>query len=220
MQYVRPFSKYFDHTLLKPEASSKDISLLCDEARQYEFFSVCVQPHFVPLAKRLLDQSRVKVCSVVGFPLGQNLTETKAEEARALSKLGADELDMVINVSVLKENDFSFVQKDIFAVVHAAPQCLIKVILETSLLTQDEIAKATEICIASRAQFVKTSTGFGSRGASIEDVKIMKLAGGDNIEIKASGGIKTLSFAKDLIAAGATRLGSSSSVKILHEAKL
>lgn len=207
-------SRYIDHTLLKPDATPKQIETLCQEARQYEFFSVCVNPSQVAKCAALLKGSEVKVCTVVGFPLGANTSEVKAfETADAIAK-GADEVDMVLNIGALKAGLHDVVLRDMQAVVQAAKGHLVKVIIETSLLDESQKIKACELAVQAGANFVKTSTGFSGGGATVEDVLLMKKTVGDQAQVKASGGIKNAQQALDLIKAGATRLGTSSGVSL------
>jgi len=210
-----------DHTILRPDATQTDIERLCLEARQHKFYSVCVNPTWVLLARRLLEGSGVKVCCVAGFPLGAQLPETKATEARAAIQQGAEEIDMVINIGALKSGDDTLVLQDICSVVEACrdggAKC--KVILETALLTNEEKRRACEIAVQARADFVKTSTGFSTGGATVEDVELMSsLVRDKGLEVKASGGIRTLADLRAMVQAGATRIGTSSGIKILQEA--
>lgn len=206
-----------DHTLLKPNATKEDISLLCEEAKKYEFVAICVNPYYIPLCKELLKDSDVKIATVVGFPLGSNTKEVKAFETIDAIKNGAQEIDMVINIGALKNKDYDVVMEDIKAVVDAAKgDAIVKVIIETCLLTDDEKKKVCEISLEAGADFVKTSTGFSSGGATVEDVKLMKSIVGDKMEVKASGGIRDLETANKMIEAGATRLGTSSGIKIIE----
>ena len=210
-----------DHTVLRPDTTRADIEQLCREARQYKFYSVCVNPTWVSLARQLLEGSGVKVCCVVGFPLGAQPPETKAMEARAAIRQGAKEIDMVINVGALKSGDEELVLRDIRGVVEAcrdgSAKC--KVILETSLLTNEEKARACELAVKAHADFVKTSTGFSSGGATVEDVSLMaRLVRDKGLGVKASGGVRSLSDLLKMVAAGATRIGTSSGIKILKEA--
>ena len=210
-----------DHTLLRPDATKADIERLCREARQFKFYSVCVNPTWVSLARRLLGRSGVKVCCVAGFPLGAHLPETKAVEARAAIRQGAKEIDMVINVGALKSGDDALVLRDIRSVVEAcrdgSAKC--KVILETSLLTNEEKGRACKLAIKARADFVKTSTGFSPGGATVEDVALMsRIVRDRKLGVKASGGIRTLADLRRMVQAGATRIGTSSGIKILQEA--
>ena len=208
---------YFDHTLLKPAASAEEVQKLCEEAIEYGFYSVCVNPIHVQLVKSMLTATPVKVCSVVGFPLGANTSEIKAQEtARAVAD-GADEIDMVINVGALKEGGFGQVVHDIEGVVAAAGGRVVKVIIETCLLTEEDKVTACRLAQAAGAHFVKTSTGFAGGGATEEDVALIRRTVGESMQVKASGGIKTLDDAKRMIAAGADRLGASAGVSILQE---
>ena len=209
-----------DHTILRPDTTKADIEQLCREARQYKFFSVCVNPTWVSLARQMLDGSGVKVCCVVGFPLGAQPPETKAMEARAAIRQGAKEIDMVINVGALKSGDDELVLRDIRSVVEAcrdgSAKC--KVILETSLLKNEEKARACELAVKARADFVKTSTGFSTAGATAEDVALMRAIVGSEIGVKAAGGVRGLDDLKKMVCAGATRIGASASVKIMEQA--
>ncbi len=207
-----------DHTILKPEATKDMVETLCKEAKEHKFAAVCVNPYYVKLCKEMLKDSNVKVATVVGFPLGINTKEVKALETIDAIKNGADEIDMVINIGALKAKDYAVVKEDIEAVVEASKdKAIVKVIIETCLLTDEEKIKACELSMEAGAHFVKTSTGFSTGGATIEDVKLMKSVVGDNLEVKASGGVRDLESAKRMIEAGATRLGTSSGVKIAKE---
>ena len=208
-------AKYFDHTILKPAATKGDIIKVCEEARQFGFFSVCVNPVHVKTAGEQLAGSMVKVCSVVGFPLGAHTSEIKAAETIAAIKDGAHEIDMVINVGALIENNFAKVEADIFAVVTAAKGKTVKVIIETCLLNSDQKITACKIAEKAGAHFVKTSTGFAGGGATCDDVALMKKTIGNALKIKASGGIKTLEDTLKMIEAGADRIGSSSGAAII-----
>lgn len=212
----KELAKFMDHTLLKAEASPEDIKKLCREAIEYGFFSVCINPNYVELAKEELQGSDVKVCTVIGFPLGANTTELKAYEATEAVIYGADEVDMVINIGRLKNKDYDYVKDEINAVVLSAKGKTVKVIIETALLTQDEIVIASKMAVAAGADFVKTSTGFSTSGAKKEDVKLMRETVGENFGVKASGGIRTLTDALEMINNGATRLGVSSSISIIN----
>jgi deoxyribose-phosphate aldolase len=209
-----------DHTLLKPDATAADIRRLCTEARQYGFASVCVNPCWVKLAAAEVDGSEVKVCAVVGFPLGANTTETKVFETRLALEQGAREIDIVINIGELKGRDELAVDADIHAVVEAthARGAIVKVILETGLLNDTEKAVACRIAQSAGADFVKTSTGFGPGGATAEDVALLRRTVGSRMGVKASGGIRTLGDLRKMVAAGASRIGASSSVRIIMEA--
>jgi deoxyribose-phosphate aldolase len=215
MMTPEALAKYFDHTLLNPAAVKQDIIRICDEALSYGFYSVCVNPVNVKTANEHLRGSDVKVCSVVGFPLGADTPETKAHETAGAVADGADEIDMVINIGALKENDLNLVEKDIKAVVTAAQGKTVKVIIETCMLDDDEKIKACQISEKAGARFVKTSTGFAEGGASVEDVRLMKKTVGDRLKVKASGGIKTLKDAITMIDAGADRIGASAGVDII-----
>ncbi|AEH54653.1 MULTISPECIES: deoxyribose-phosphate aldolase [Heyndrickxia] len=208
---------YIDHTLLKPEATEKDILKLTAEAAQYHFASVCIHPYWVKLAARELAGTGVKVCTVIGFPLGATTAETKAFETKKAIGDGADEIDMVINIGALKSGNTEAVEADIRAVVEAAQGKLVKVIIETCLLTNEEKELACRLSVKAGAHFVKTSTGFSTGGATVEDVKLMRQTVGDKAGVKASGGIHTKAEAEAMIEAGATRIGASSGVKIVSE---
>lgn len=208
-------NNYIDHTLLKADANLAQIKQLCDEAVQHKFFAVCVNSSYVSTCKDLLKNSSVKIASVVGFPLGTMDTTSKAFETAQAIKNGADEIDMVIHIGALKDQRFDYVQEDIAAVVQAANGRVVKVILETSMLTNEEKKKACELSLNAGAHFVKTSTGFGGGGATLEDIELMKSVVQNKAQIKASGGVKTYDFAEKLIKAGATRLGTSSGVALV-----
>lgn len=209
-------NRYIDHTLLKPEATKEAIVQLCQEAKEYEFMSVCVQPTWVSTAKQELENSIVKVCTVIGFPHGANTPETKAFETATAIDNGADEVDMVINVGAVKSQNWALVERDIAAVVNVAKEkgALNKVIIETCLLTDDEKVKVCEICKNVGADFVKTSTGFSTGGATVEDIALMRQTVGADMGVKASGGVRSKEDALAMIKAGATRLGASSGVQI------
>jgi len=209
-------SSYIDHTLLRPDVTKQEIHKLCEEALKYCFASVCVPPYWVKDAYDLLKESTVKVSSVVGFPLGFHLPETKLAEAIQLSKIGAQELDMVINLPALKAKDFDTVANEIKSIVKACQPAKIKVIIETALLNDDEKKIACLLAKEANAHFVKTSTGFSKQGATIRDIKLMRSAVGPDIGIKASGGISTQSQALKLIDAGANRIGTSKGVALLQ----
>lgn len=201
-------ASFLDYTLLKPDATRRDIEKLCREALEAQVFSVCVNPYWVELAYKLLTGSSVKVVSVVGFPLGASLTSAKVYEAKTLASLGAHELDMVMNLGAFKSGDYQSVEEDIRAVVKAS-SLPIKVIIETCLLTDEEKLLAVDLVLAAGAHFVKTSTGFSSGGATVEDIKLLRNHIGPSFGIKASGGIRDKTQAEALLSAGATRLGSS-----------
>lgn len=209
------FNKYIDHTLLKPNALDKDIEKICNEAKQYNFKSVCVNPCYVKLAKKTLTGSDVLVCTVIGFPLGATTTKAKVEETKSAINDGADEIDMVINISRTKEHDYQYLEKEISAIKKVCGERTLKVILETCLLSDDEIVAA---CLASKnagANFVKTSTGFSTGGATIHAVTLMRQTVGPEMGVKASGGVHNFQEAMAMITAGATRIGASSGVAIM-----
>lgn len=208
-------NKYIDHTLLKAVATAKDIQTLCDEAIKYNFKAVCVNPANVALAKELLKDSDVLVCTVVGFPLGANTTKVKVFEVEDALANGADEIDMVINIGKLKEQDYTYVLEEIKALRKACGTKTLKVIVETAYLSEEEIAKVTELVVTANADFVKTSTGFADRGAILRDVEIMKSVTRDDIEIKAAGGVRSPEDLEKMVAAGATRIGTSSGVALI-----
>jgi len=205
-----------DHTLLKPDATKNEIIKLCEEARKYKFASVCINPTYVALARDLLSGSPVKVCTVVGFPLGADTSVTKAMETRDCVANGADEIDMVINVGALKAGDYDLVRHDIKSVVDAAGGRIVKVILETALLNREEKIKACELSKEAGADFVKTSTGFGPGGATVEDIALMREVVGKYMGVKASGGIRDYDKTMEMVKAGATRIGASASVAIVE----
>ncbi len=209
-----------DHTLLKPEATEADIKKVCQEAIEYKFKSVCVNTHYVPLVSRQLRGSGVLTCGVVGFPLGAMTTRAKVDEASDAIKNGANEIDMVINIGALKSGDWDIVKRDIEGVVGVARgRALVKVILETSLLTDEEKIRACTIAKIAGADFVKTSTGFNKGGATVEDIKLMREVVGPNMGVKASGGVRDAETARAMVAAGATRIGTSSGINIVKGVK-
>lgn len=210
-------ARTIDHTLLKAIATEQQVRELCVEAKANGFASVCVNPCWVPLCARELSNSKVLVCTVIGFPLGANVPETKAAEAALAVKQGADEVDMVINIGAAKAGDWKLVEDDIRQVVKAAGKATVKVIIETCYLTDAEKVKACEASARAGAHFVKTSTGFGTGGASADDVRLMKRAVGDGLKVKASGGIRSYHDAIQMLEAGADRLGASSGVAIVSE---
>lgn len=214
------YAKYIDHTFLKPEASIKDIDKLIQEAKQFGFRTICVNSSWVAYAKKQLAGSKVGITSVIGFPLGAMSTKSKAFEAKHAIKDGADEIDMVINIGKLKDGDFNYVLEDIKAVKKSVKKNVLKVIVETALLTDDELKKVCQIVVDSGAEFIKTSTGFSTRGATFQDVKTMKEMVGNKIEIKAAGGVKSFEDMEKMIELGATRIGTSSGVKLLEGQKL
>ncbi len=208
-----------DHTLLKPDVTTMEMRNLCAEAKKYNFYSVCVNPAWVPFCKKELKDSKVKVITVIGFPLGATTPEVKAFETRDAIANGAEEIDMVINIGWLKSKRYDDVEDDIRAVVQAAKEVPVKVIIETALLTDDEKVKACQLSKAAGAAFVKTSTGFASGGATVHDVALMRRTVGSSMGVKASGGVKTLDDALAMIKAGANRIGASSSVAIVTGGK-
>lgn len=209
---------YVDHTGLKPDLITDDIEGLCNEAIKYSFASVCVNPCHVSTAKEFLKDSNVKVCTVIGFPLGATTTEVKVFESSQAIKNGAAEIDMVLNIGALKEEKYDYVVKDIKAVCESCEgKALVKVIIETCLLNKNQIIKACELAVSANADYVKTSTGFSLSGAKESDVVLMKETVGKSIGVKASGGIKDMKTMIKMIKAGATRIGTSSSVKIMEE---
>lgn len=219
----RDMAKMIDHTNLSPTATVDDIKKLCEEAKEHEFASVCVNPIYVPLSAKLLENSSVKVCTVVGFPLGANTTEVKSYETRNAIKNGAQEIDMVMNIGAFKSGAYEIFKADIKAVVDATKSAgvssdiIVKVILETCFLDEEEIVKACEIAKEAGADFVKTSTGFGDYGARVEDVSIMRKTVGRDVGVKASGGIKNFEQALEMLDAGANRIGASSGVTIVTD---
>ncbi|UJF14714.1 deoxyribose-phosphate aldolase [Jeotgalibaca sp. MA1X17-3] len=215
---IENLNKYIDHTILKPDAIEEEIRNLCEEAAQYNFMSVCIQPYWVKKAKAFLDGTDVKVCTVIGFPHGANTAEVKAYEAKQAVQNGATEVDMVINIGALKDGDYTYVQNEIAGVVKAIEgQAILKVIIETSLLTDQEKEKVCQLADAAGANFVKTSTGFSTGGATLSDVRLMRKTVQESVEVKASGGVRSYKDALDFIEAGATRLGTSSGKKIVDE---
>jgi deoxyribose-phosphate aldolase len=213
-------AKVIDHTILKPEATREQVVKLCNEAIENGFASVCVNPVNVEICAQLLKETNVKVCTVIGFPLGTNTTKLKAFETEEAINDGAQEVDMVINVGKLKDEDFQYVENDIRAVVEKAKgKAITKVILETCLLTKEEIEKACQLSVKAGADFVKTSTGFSLSGAKIEDIKLMRKCVGDKLGVKASGGIRSYEDCIAMIEAGATRIGASASVSICEKAE-
>ena len=210
------FKKYIDHTNLKAFATKKDIEKLCDEAIKYNFASVCVNPYYVSLANELLIRSDVKVCTVIGFPLGQNTKEVKVYESKTAIDNGADEIDMVINIAALKDKYYDYVKDEIKALREVSKDKVLKVIIETCYLTEAEIVVMTNICNELGVDFIKTSTGFGSDGAKLEDIKLINKHKNDKLQIKASGGIKTRDEAIEFINNGVTRIGTSNGIKIME----
>ena len=204
-----------DHTLLKPDATIHQIEKLCQEAREYGFYAVCLNPYWLSTARKFLEGSPVKICTVAGFPLGANLPQSKAHEARIATDAGADEIDMVINLAAALEAHWNFVEHEIHEVVSASHGKTVKVIIETSLLNDDHIRQACQCAVRAGAQFVKTSTGFSSGGATVANVKLIRSCLPDNVGVKASGGIRNLKDALELIEAGANRLGTSAGVSLV-----
>ncbi len=209
------YNKLIDHTLLKQDAQPEQIVQLCDEAKDFHFMSVCVNPGYVPLAARCLEGSDVKVCTVIGFPLGMNLTKTKVEEAETCIKMGADEIDMVINVGMLKAGHDDYVKEEIRLLKEVAGSRVLKVIIETCLLTDEEKVKACLLSKEAGADFVKTSTGFSTGGATVHDVALMRQTVGPEMGVKASGGVRTHEDLLAMVEAGANRIGTSNGTKII-----
>lgn len=210
-------NKYIDHTILKATATKSDIKKLCEEAIKYDFYSVCVNGAYVSYAKELLKNSNVLVACVVGFPLGQMTKDSKVFEAREAIKNGASEIDMVINIGMLKEKDYDYVENEIREIKEAIGDNILKVIIETCYLSDEEKEIACKLSLNAKADFVKTSTGFGTNGATIEDVILMKKTVGDKAKVKASGGVKDYETAKKYIEIGAERLGTSSGINIVEK---
>lgn len=209
-------NKYIDHTLLKPESTQEQIAKLVSEAKEYYFASVCVNPTWVSYCANELSGTDVKVCTVIGFPLGATTSATKAFEAKEAIENGASEVDMVINIGLLKSGQYQAVEDDIRAVVEASGDKVVKVIIEACLLTDEEKVKACELSVSAGADFVKTSTGFSIHGATVEDVALMRKTVGDKVGVKAAGGARSLADAEAFIAAGATRIGTSAGVAIVN----
>ena len=217
---MKNLSRYIDHTLLKADATENEVIKLCNEAKEYDFFSVCINPGFVEIAAKELSESNVAVCTVIGFPLGASTPETKAFETRDAIQKGAAEVDMVINISKLKDKKDEEVLKDIKAVVDAADKkALVKVIVETCLLTDEEKERACKLAKDAGADFVKTSTGFSTGGATKEDIALMRKTVGTEMGVKASGGVRTYEDAVTMIESGATRIGASASIAIVTASK-
>ena len=209
-------NKYIDHTVLKATANKEDIKKLCEEAREYNFYSVCVNGCYVNDAKNYLEGTDVKVAAVVGFPLGAMTTTSKVFEAKEAIENGASEIDMVINVAKLKDQEYDYVREEIRQIKEVIDENVLKVIIETCYLTDEEKVKACELALEAKAEYVKTSTGFGTGGATFEDVKLMKETVGDNAKVKASGGVKDKETANKYIELGAERLGTSSGIAIME----
>lgn len=211
---------YIDHTLLKQNATKAQILQLCEEAKHYQFASVCVNPTWVKICKEALTETKVKVCTVIGFPLGATTSETKAFEAHLALFEGAEEFDMVINIGALKDGNDEFVEEDIAAVVNATGGLTVKVIIETCLLTDAEKIRACQLAVKAKAHFVKTSTGFSTAGATIADVKLMKEAVQGLVKVKAAGGVRTLDDVTAMIEAGADRIGTSGGVALMNQTEI
>lgn len=211
-------SSIIDHTNLKPSATNEEIIKLCDEAIEFGFASVCINPYYINLVKQRLCDTKVKICSVSGFPLGSSHSQIKFQEVKHLLSLGCHEIDMVLNLPALFNNEFNHLLEEISEITNLCHDynSIIKIIIETSLLSTAQIITASELVISGNADFIKTSTGFFTRGANLDDIKIIKSVAKDNIGIKASGGIKTYEFALELVNAGATRIGTSASVLIVQ----
>ena len=212
-------TKYIDHSNLKPYATYKDIEKLCQEAIQYSFYSVCVNPFFVKFVKQILKGTDIKVCSVIGFPLGANTLKTKLTEATNACYEGADELDIVWNIGAFKSGDYSYVEEELKTIVSYTENCIHKIIVETAYLTHDEKVVAIKLVKNSGAEFIKTSTGFAPSGAKIEDVKLFKQLSGETLKVKAAGGIRDYKTAIKMIKAGADRIGTSHGVEIIKTKK-
>lgn len=208
-------NRLIDHTNLKADATKEDIIKLCNEAKQYHFASVCVNPSYVPLAADMLKGTDSKVCTVVGFPLGAMLSESKRQEAIDAIKKGAQEVDMVINIGRLKDKDYKYVEDEIHSLKEACGSLILKVIIETCLLTDDEIVQACKLAKDAGADFVKTSTGFSKWGAKVKDVELMRKTVGEKMGVKASGGVKDKAEALEMVKAGATRIGTSHGIDIV-----
>ena len=214
---MQNMNKYIDHTVLKPDATAEQVKKICDEAKQYSFASVCINPTHVELVSGELAGSDVKVCTVIGFPLGANTSAVKAYEAADAISKGAQEVDMVINIGAAKDGDWALVKSDIKSVVDAAAgKALVKVIIETCLLTDEEKVNACKAAVAAGADYVKTSTGFSTGGATAEDIALMRKTVGPDIGVKASGGVRDYETAKSMIDAGATRIGASAGIAIIR----
>lgn len=209
-------NEFFDSTLLKSISTKEDIKKLCMDAKKYNFATVCINPCYVSYASELLKDSYVKVCTVIGFPLGANTTKIKVEEAIDAVKNGACEIDMVINVGYLKDKDYDYIKNEILEIKKAIDGKVLKVIIETCYLDEEEIKIMTEICNETEADYIKTSTGFGSRGASYEDVEIINKYKNDKLKVKASGGIRTKEDAEKYIELGVSRIGTSNAVKMME----
>lgn len=212
-------ASFIDHTILKADATEQQVLDCCRQARENGFASVCINPVHVPMAAAQLAGSGVKVCTVIGFPLGASSSEVKAFEASVAVREGAEEIDMVINIGALKDEKYDFVENDIQSVVKASGKAIVKVIIETCYLTDEEKVKACKLAVKAGAGFVKTSTGFGPAGATVSDVALMRATVGNDIGVKAAGGVRSLKDAVEMLEAGASRLGASSGIKIIGELK-
>lgn len=210
-------NKYIDHTNLKATATEQDIKKLCEEALEYNFQAVCINPNFVPLAKELLKDSNIEIATVVGFPLGANTLETKVYETIDAIEKGATEIDMVVNIGAIKDKDYDYVKREIEEVRFSCDGKPLKVIIETCYLEKEEIAQMTKICNETFINYIKTSTGFGTRGVSLEDIDIINENKNEILEIKASGGIKTKKQVLELIEKGVSRIGTSNAISIMNE---
>lgn len=210
-------ARYIDQSLLKADASEADIIKLCKAAIKYNFYAVCVNPYYVPLCKAILTGHNVKVAAVVGFPLGMNCTETKVQEAKTAVKYGAHELDIVMNIGAAKSGNWHFIENETSAIMAASRKVVHKMIIETCLLSDKEKVAAAKAALVTGVSFIKTSTGFGTKGAEVRDVKLLKKLVGDRAQIKASGGIKTLAQVLEFLEAGASRIGTSAGVEIMRE---
>ncbi len=204
-------AKVIDYSLLRPEATVEDIKRLCEEAKRYGFYSVCINPSFITIARDLLRESDVKISTVIGFPLGMNLTRVKIYESIEATLIGADELDIVMNIGMARSGDWDYVKRELSDIIYATKGIVHKIIIETCLLSESEKIKAAEIVIESGAEFIKTSTGFSGAGATVEDIRLLKSIAGDRCRIKAAGGIRTLQQVMEMIDAGASRIGTSHS---------
>ncbi|MDN6731481.1 MAG: deoxyribose-phosphate aldolase [Atopostipes suicloacalis] len=214
---MKDMAQYIDHTILNADATKDEIKKICDEATEYNFKTVCIQPYWIPFAKKELDGTEVGITTVIGFPLGANSSKVKAFEARQAIQDGATEVDMVINIGALKSEDYDSVLADIQEVVdEVAGDAVVKVIIETALLTKEEKVRASELSKKAGADFVKTSTGFSTGGATVEDIKLMRATVGPDLGVKASGGVRSYEDALAMIEAGATRIGASSGISIVE----
>ena len=210
-------NRYIDSTLLKSTSTKEEIEKLCEDAKKYEFATVCINPCYVSYASKLLKDTKVKVCTVIGFPLGANTTRIKKEEAMDAVSNGAEEIDMVINVGYLKDKDYSYIKNEIKEIKDSINGKTLKVIIETCYLDEDEIKIMTEICNETGVDFIKTSTGFGTRGASLNDIEIINRYKNDKLKVKAAGGIRTKEDAEKYIKLGVSRIGTSNAVKMMEE---